>query len=408
MQRFARKLTAVTLLMSTGPTAADVIYSGLQDTAIPTTYQGIDIDVDGVGGWDLNPFMGGVYLYNNTAFQPVRDGTDGMDTVLNLTAGSTVNSSLNYASGTGGSLDHLGTQFTAGNEGYLGFRLNGSQYGWMRVVFTNNNGGALIKDWAYIDSGTSIAVGNVVQNGTVFTVNSSAASFTLGSQITGGNSLVKTGSNITTLTGNNSYTGTTSINIGTLALAAGASLSGTSAVTVAAGATLSGLGSIAGTTTIEGFHSPGNGPGLQTFEDGLSYLNDSTLLFELTQNALGIRGTDFDGIDVGGTLSIASGVTSSLIFNGSGSDVVWEDDFWDTSHSWVVLESADSSFSLNSVFSDITVSEDSMGEILAETRGIFTWTAVGDDVLLVYTAIPEPSTALLGGLSALLLLRRRR
>jgi hypothetical protein len=97
-----------------------------------------------------------------------------------------------------------------------------------------------------------------------------------------------------------------------------------------------------------------------------------------------------------------------LIFNGSGSDVVWEDDFWDTSHSWVVLESADSSFSLNSVFSDITVSEDSMGEILAETRGIFTWTAVGDDVLLVYTAIPEPSTALLGGLSALLLLRRRR
>jgi hypothetical protein len=73
-------------------------------------------------------------------------------------------SSQFLSTGFGGSQDHVGSTFTAGAEGYIGFKLNGTDYGWMRVVFTNNTGGALIKDWAYDNSGGSIATGNVLQS----------------------------------------------------------------------------------------------------------------------------------------------------------------------------------------------------------------------------------------------------
>jgi len=95
MKSLACNLSALTLLLASGHGLADVIYSGYQNTTIPTTYAGIYIDVDGglanstapFTGWDINPFMGGVYLYNSAAFQPARDGTGGMDTVVNFTAG---------------------------------------------------------------------------------------------------------------------------------------------------------------------------------------------------------------------------------------------------------------------------------------------------------------------------------
>lgn len=218
MKRFAGKVTALSLLLTSGHVVADVFYSGLQNTTIPTTYGGVNIDVDGVGGWDLNPFLGGFYLYNNSSFQPARSGTGGLNTVLNFSSGTVIDSSLNYATGTGGSLDHLGPQFTAGSEGYLGFKLNGTDYGWMRVVFTNNNTGALIKDWGY-NTGGSIAVGNVLQSGSVFTLDSSVLSFALGSAITGANSVVKNGANTVTLKANSSYTGGTTVNAGMLELA---------------------------------------------------------------------------------------------------------------------------------------------------------------------------------------------
>jgi len=169
MRSLVRNLSALSFLFGTGHGSADVIYSGFQNITIPTSYGGTYIDVDGMTfstspittpGWDLNPFMGGVYLYNNAAFQPARDGTSGMDTVLNFAGGSTISASgLNFASGSGGSLDHLGTQFTAGGgvgDEYLGFKLDGSNYGWMRVVFTTNAAGAVIKDWAYDTSGAPV------------------------------------------------------------------------------------------------------------------------------------------------------------------------------------------------------------------------------------------------------------
>ena len=36
----------------------------------------------------------------------------------------------------------------------------------MRVVFTNNTGGAVVKDWAYDNSGASIVTGGIQGDGT--------------------------------------------------------------------------------------------------------------------------------------------------------------------------------------------------------------------------------------------------
>ena len=343
--RYLNGLAATLLVVA--PAAADIIYSNLQDIAIPATYDGVYLDVETgewntvdlgapVAGWDINPYFGGSVLWNSPSFQPVRSGTGELDSVLNLGGGTLVEWLQRVfdlrqgpagndpgGPGFGGSDTHLGAgpgQFSAGDEGYLGFKLNGTNYGWMRVVFTNNTGGALIKDWAYDNSGGAIATGNVLQNGSTVTLDSSFGSFTLGTQVTGSNSVVKNGSGTTTLTGANTYSGATTVNTGTLSLASGASLANTSSVTVEAGATLAGVGTIGGITTIEGLHSPGGSPGLQTFESGLDYLAASALQWELrgNTNTLGLRGSDYDGIDVtGGNLSIAAGVTSNLVFNGA-------------------------------------------------------------------------------------------
>lgn len=419
MQRFARKITALSLLFSAGHGAADVIYSGLQNTTIPTTYAGITIDVDGLNGWDLNPFMGGVYLYNNTLFQPARDGTGGMDTVLNFAPGSIISSSLNFATGTGGSMDHLGinpVQFNAGDEGYIGFKLNGTDYGWMRVVFTNNNTGALIKDWAYNTGGT-IATGNILQSGSIYTLDSSTQSFTLGSAIADANSVVKTGANTATLSGINTYSGTTSVNEGTLAIASSGSTHASSDVTVTnsgsalvvngtvngtlvanVSTTLSGSGSVGGAATVSGNLTPGTGAGLLTFGSSLALANTTSTTMEIAGMTIGVN---YDAIDVNdsltydGMLTLAIGATF-----GTGSYTFNLFDFASQTGSF-------DSITLSNLYSGSLV-DNGFGVWAATTNsGNNTWTFTQSTGDLSLVVVPEPAAAFLGGLGLLMLLRRR-
>lgn len=417
MQRFARNLTALSLLLGTGHAVADVFYSGLQDTTIPTTYAGINIDVDGVGGWDLNPFMGGFYLYNNSTFQPARDGTGTLDTVLGFGSGATIDGSLNFATGTGGSLDHLGTEFTAGNEGYLGFKLNGTDYGWMRVVFTNNNTGAVVKDWGY-NTGGSIAAGNVLQSGSTYTLDSSTQSFALGSAITGSNNLVKNGSNTVTLKASNTFSGTTSINTGTLALGAGGSIGGSSTITVASGATLdvsaisggwtlgaeqtlTGDGDVTGDATIAGTHKAGTGGlGSQAFTGDLTYASGSTFEWDLTESS---TNSGFDTVSASGTITADGGsVFHILLGAGVLADIQDSNNaFWNATPyhtvNWAMADIFGSSFA-GSFSSSVTTSTD------VSTYGSFSVNGSN----LTWTAIPEPTTALAGLLMSAAVIRRRR
>ncbi len=158
---------------------AALVYSGLLNIVIPTTFEGTYINLDNGAvsgsaftGWDINPFFGGGGVANNTNFQPVRIGTGNSDPALRLYTGELVSSAQTFSSGFGGFGDpvsHLGSglnQFTVGSEGYLGFRFTtdtsaGPYYGWVRATFTNNTSGGVIHDWAYDDSGSSITVGSV-------------------------------------------------------------------------------------------------------------------------------------------------------------------------------------------------------------------------------------------------------
>ena len=246
------------------PAPAATIYSNLQDIAIPLNLTGVYLDVDGgttntqeFVGWDINPFFGGVGVAGSPAFQPARIGAGNLDTIVRLAVGATVDVSRLFSTGYGGSQTHLGTQFTSGQEGYLGFKFTknnatGPFYGWMRVVFTGNTAGAVIKDWAYDDGGSAIVTGRVLQsapsgNAQVVTLSPGAGeAFTLGSPITntGGNinSLLKTGTGTATLVTTNSYTGGTTVSGGVLVFAASQNLT---ALTIGAGAvvTLMNVGS---------------------------------------------------------------------------------------------------------------------------------------------------------------------
>lgn len=177
MKRIYSSLLLVGLLIGAADLApAAVVYSGLQNIPIPTTFNGIYLDIDDgttstsvVTGWDINVFFGGVGIGGSTDFQPARVGTGNMSTILKYGLGDLIDGSLLYSSGETGSSDHLGSpgNFQDGVEGYLGFRFvmndtSGPYYGWMRLTLTANAPGAFIHDWAWEDSGSGILAGGAV------------------------------------------------------------------------------------------------------------------------------------------------------------------------------------------------------------------------------------------------------
>lgn len=169
------------LLGTAGSSPAGILFSGQQDIAIPLNFDGVYIKVDltqpthvvsSAGGWDLNPFFGGIGIANSPTFQPVRSGTGSEDTIIRIAATSVIDGTATFATdldwGGSGAEDesgHLGggaLQFADGKAGYLGFQLDtgavSPRYGWMRVVLTANGNG-VIQSWAYDDSGAAILAG---------------------------------------------------------------------------------------------------------------------------------------------------------------------------------------------------------------------------------------------------------
>jgi autotransporter-associated beta strand protein len=153
--------------------------------------------------------------------------------------------------------------------------------------------------------------------------------------------LTKIGNGTLTLTNANTYTGDTTVSVGTLLVNnTTGSGTGTGAVNVSTVATLGGNGTIGGSTTISGDHTPGLSAGIQTFTNSLAYAATSNLKWELNDDVsaatTGIRGTDFDGVDVtGGTFAITPGATIDLSFGGA---VNFLDSFWGINRNWLVAD----------------------------------------------------------------------
>jgi len=231
------------------------------------------------------------------------------------------------------------------------------------------------------------------------------------SAINGPGQFIQAGSGTTILTAANSYLGTTTVNAGTL-LINGNQSGATGAVTVLGGATLGGVGTVGGVTTISGIHSPGNSPGIQTFNGNLNYEAGAVVNWELIANSSGSAGTNYDQIvlPTSGNLDFVGATTLALSFNGAGSAVDWSNAFWNVNRAWMVY---DLSAGAVSNAGNLTVGGsllDSLGNTLSPTgRGYFTTSVSGQDVMLNFVAVPEPSTlVLLGGLAAVGCLFRRR
>lgn len=231
--------------------------------------------------------------------------------------------------------------------------------------------------------------------------------------------LTKTDANVWQLGGANTYGGATAVSQGTLILASTGSLAAGSAVTVQNSATLDVAGTINGTVTVDsggtlkgnggrfnasvtinGIHSPGASPGLQTFTTGMTYGATSTLNAELVGDSLGLRGTDFDGIDVtGGNLTIATAATFKLI----GSSINYSAASWDVNRSFNIIDFSGAGNSTG-VF---TLDTSSAG--LFAGQGTWGLANTDKDIVLSWVAVPESNVAaIIGSLGVIALLRRRR
>lgn len=116
-----------------------------------------------------------------------------------------------------------------------------------------------------------------------------------------------TSTQVVTLTADSTYAGATTVNNGTLVIAAGASITG-SGVSVIAGATLSGAGDIAAPLTSAGTIAPGVGIG------ALPVTGDTVLTGTL---AIEVDGTSVDKLTVAGDLDL-TGSTLTVAPSGAG------------------------------------------------------------------------------------------
>jgi autotransporter-associated beta strand protein len=248
--------------------------------------------------------------------------------------------------------------------------------------------------------------------------------------ISGIGGINKDGPNALTLTNSNTYSGGTMITNGTLvatnnsALGTGAvvlnggSLSLGSGVTLdnalsfgASGGTLGGNGTFTGPVTIgtNAHLAPGNSPGLMTFTGGLTWAPGGTYDIQV-ESAAGSAGVGYDSINVTGGLVFTATLgtpfkltLNSLDMTGAAGAVTDFDN--SQGYAWLIAHSDNlTGFDPNNVTIDTTNFTNSLG------TGGFNVSAIGNDIFLNFSPVPEPSTyALLGlGLGTLWLGCRRR
>jgi len=237
----------------------------------------------------------------------------------------------------------------------------------------------------------------------------------------GARTLTKTGNQALTLSGNNSYTGTTTISAGTLFANNATSSTGTGAVSVASGATLGGSGTIATTSAtginVSGVLSPGasvNTVGTLTFAMGgttgkVTLANSASFAYQL-----GLGGADITSVGGSDMISLTNASSGDFVFGTSGNNIDLQNTgtngfykLFDTSsnnaNTWTNL-SFDSITGV--ISSGLTYSNLASGKTATLLVGTNTNGGSLGDIYL--SVVPEPSSALLAGLSSCLLFRRRR
>ncbi len=360
--------------------------------------------------------------------------------ILNLTGGSITSTNLsigknfdNVAGTTTGTVNQSGSStFTvngangvilANNTGGVGtYNLNGgtliakqvSQGTGASGTF-NFNGGTLQAGGASGTFMTGLTAANVQAGGA--NIDDGGFAVTIGQAlihdpalgVTPDGGLTKSGSGTLTLTGTSTYTGATTVSAGSL-LVNGAL--GNTAVTVSGSATLGGTGSIAGTVSIGGTGTLSAGASIQSLSSGsLSMTSGTTFAYEVLNN--GSTGADLMAVD--GTLSLASvtlGLDSTSLTALASGSFLTNDKITLISYEYNGSTEVTSGFTGYTDDTDYTFGLNQWhfdyNDLVAGGNFATDAVAGGQDRFVTMTLVPEPSTALLGGLGVLALLRRRR
>ncbi|MDT8390352.1 MAG: autotransporter-associated beta strand repeat-containing protein [Lentisphaeria bacterium] len=249
--------------------------------------------------------------------------------------------------------------------------------------------------------------------------------------ISGAGSVIKDGAGTLTLDADNTYTGATAVNGGTLLVSGNGTINQTSGVTIASGGTfrynssvaytggaitnnggtIGGTGRIGATVTLDSTSdilAPGNSPGIQPYGTSQTW-NSFTYQWETNDFIGTTAGTDFDQITIAGTLDLTGDTAGSYILdvlsltasNATG-DVP---NFVEEDRSWDILTTTDGITGFNASYWSIDT-----GSFTSDPVWSGTWSlsATSNNLVLTYAKIPEPSTAILAGLGLMGFCFRRR
>jgi autotransporter-associated beta strand protein len=383
-----------------------------------------------------------------------------------LTLGSGTTLHLNSwgwdVAGSLGGLDY-GRDRLVVNGGIIEVTGNSSESG---RIFTVGTGGATLRSsvnsgqtWTLQRDSNSLYHDIQVNSGRTLTLDGTGNGVIENTIVntSGTGNITKAGAGTWTLTNTNTYSGGTTVSQGTLAVTGTGSINGTSGVSITGGelnygssvgltknvtvdggtfrynsstaytgtlsytsGTLAGTnltGASFGTQVINADKtiSPGNSPGTMSV-GSQEWSTDGSYLWEVN-NATGTAGANpgWDLLSGTGTLNITSTITDPFVIlvtslqldNNAGLAA----NFLDTSsYSWLIADFDEITGFAPNLFSIDTTNFDNpftgtFGLTMLDNGGT---TATRDGLYLTYTAIPEPSAALLGGLGILLIFRRRR
>ena len=385
--------------------------------------------------------LAGANTANNSFHLKVADGAGGVTTVVKNDTGvwRIEGTGSTYSGGT----EVRGGTLIAANGNTSGFgtgevRLyDGTTFkasGTTTRVFTNafRTEGDIKMDWVQAQSAVNLTSDTKI---TVMGTNSAgASSVTFNGAIGGAGGLTKSGLGKMTLSGTNSYSGSTSLLQGTLLVQNSASIASSSGTTVdggllqvdgsAGGVTVNTGGSLAGSGTVGALTlnsgsllKPGNSPGNLTASSSV-WNAGATYAWEIA-NLAGTAGTDWDLFTVTGALdlsALSSSAAFNLTLNSSGALAGFSNT---NEYTWTFakaagitgLSSTDAGTDISSLFN---ISATNFNEGTGPANGfkvVVGETSAGYTSLNLLT-VPEPSAAsLMGiGLAALMILRtiRRR
>ncbi|MFD0895989.1 hypothetical protein KBB96_08585 [Luteolibacter ambystomatis] len=396
----------------------------------------------GTGTYQLNNgtlnLSGGInVLGRSTVGKPASTGTLNIaGGVLNLTDNSSLivgNNDPAAAAGTGtvyqsGGTFHVdaGSKLFVAGFGAGTYHLDGGTLeiggNSLRARYNNttsgssfNLGGGTVKVTGS-DLNTDV-VGNLKAS-TNSTVNTNGLNATFAG-FTGTGTLTKTGAGTLTSDGAASVGGlniqqgtfranqTLTIGSGGLTIANGAHLVANTTIESLPGAVmhvsgvLNGSGTLNVATIIQsgGTYGPGNSPGEMTIGADFTIEAGATFAWELADNSTSGPGTTFDMTTVtAGNFSLEDGSIFNIALSGTAN---YADSFWNTDQSWVVVDNTGTG-TLD--LGDVILQADSA----SAGRGHFDLVNTGSTLTLNWTAVPEPTSALLLLSAVPLLVRRRR